>query len=70
MRVFCYILFCLVLTLVNASFHAARAQLGFDLKVDKPEPYEERQLKAEKTGENPLSCCASLWHTDFEQSES
>ncbi len=25
------------------------AQLGFDLKIDKPEPYDNRELKAEKT---------------------
>ena len=30
------------------------AQLGFDLKVDKPEPYDERTLRAEKTGDKPL----------------
>jgi outer membrane protein assembly factor BamD (BamD/ComL family) len=28
--------------------------LGFDLKIDKPEPYDQRTLKAEKTGEKAL----------------
>ena len=32
----------------------AFGQLGFDLKVDKPKPYEDRVLRAEKTGEKPL----------------
>ncbi len=29
----------------------ADAQLGFDLDIKKPAPYEDRELKAEKTGE-------------------
>lgn len=32
----------------------SHAQLGFDLKVDKPEPYEDRLLKAEKTKDKKL----------------
>ena len=54
MRVYCYIFFCLALTLVNSVFYSAHAQLGFDLKVDKPSPYEERVLKAEKTKDKKL----------------
>ncbi|HZH95278.1 MAG TPA: tetratricopeptide repeat protein, partial [Flavisolibacter sp.] len=30
------------------------AQLGFDLDIKKPEPYENRELKAEKTGDKKL----------------
>lgn len=30
------------------------AQLGFDLDIKKPEPYENRELKAEKTGDQKL----------------
>ena len=36
------------------SFQPVFAQLGFDLKIDKPEPYDNRTLKAEKTGEKAL----------------
>jgi hypothetical protein len=33
---------------------SAQAQLGYDLTIKKPEPYEERELKAEKTGDKKL----------------
>ncbi len=32
----------------------AAAQLGFDLDIKKPEPYDNRELKAEKTGDKKL----------------
>src|SRR6476619_7206200 len=54
MRVYCYILFILVLTTVTTVFNTAHAQLGFDLKIDKPEPFEDRQLKSEKSTEKKL----------------
>jgi hypothetical protein len=54
MRVYCYILFFMVLTTVNSFFYMAHAQLGFDLKIDKPDPYEERQLRSEKTSDKKL----------------
>jgi len=54
MRVYCYILYFLVLTTVSALFNPTHAQLGFDLKIDKPEPFEERQLKSEKSTEKKL----------------
>ena len=54
MRVYCYILFFMVLTTVNSFFYSAHAQLGFDLKIDKPQPYEERQLRSEKSTEKKL----------------
>jgi tetratricopeptide (TPR) repeat protein len=44
----------LFLLLVSSSFQTLFAQLGFDLKIDKPEPYDNRVLKAEKTGDKPL----------------
>ena len=42
------------LILFSSSLQVLQAQLGFDLKVDKPQPYEERVLRAEKSGEKPL----------------
>jgi len=54
MRVYCNIFFSLVLALVSGLFCASHAQTGFDLKIDKPEPYEERLLKAEKTGQKKM----------------
>ncbi|MBA2330975.1 MAG: tetratricopeptide repeat protein [Flavisolibacter sp.] len=42
-----------ILFFVAASFTVTTsfAQLGFDLDIKKPEPFENRELKAEKTGE-------------------
>src|SRR6476661_1819088 len=40
--------------LMLSAFQPALAQLGFDLKIDKPEPYEERVLRSEKPGEKPM----------------
>lgn len=47
-----HIYFCLFLTFL--SFGSA-AQLGFDLDIKKPEPYDNRELKAEKTGNKKLT---------------
>jgi outer membrane protein assembly factor BamD (BamD/ComL family) len=49
MRLSRHILFISGLILMNSAFHQLHAQLGFDLKVDKPKPYEDRVLKAEKS---------------------
>lgn len=40
--------------LLSLSSQPVFAQLGFDLKIDKPEPYDNRTLKAEKTGDKAL----------------
>jgi outer membrane protein assembly factor BamD (BamD/ComL family) len=44
----------LFVLLLSLSFQPAFAQLGFDLKIDKPEPYDNRTLKAEKTPDKAL----------------
>ena len=54
MRAFYQFFFSLIVLLLSVSFQPVFAQLGFDLKIDKPEPYENRTLKAEKTGNKPL----------------
>ncbi len=40
---------CFVTILFGAAFQPLSAQMGFNLDVKKPKPYEERVLKAEKT---------------------
>lgn len=54
MRLRRHILLFLGLILISSPFMVLHAQLGFDLKIDKPKPYEERELKAEKTGDKPM----------------
>lgn len=54
MRVSCYILLSLSVLLISPSFQPAFAQLGFDMRIDKPEPYDQRVLRAEKTKNEPL----------------
>lgn len=41
--------------LLCAFSNGASAQLGFELAVKKPEPYENRELKAEKSGRKKLT---------------
>jgi outer membrane protein assembly factor BamD (BamD/ComL family) len=45
-----------LLALVLGSLFAlpARAQLGFNLEIKKPEPYDNRTLKSEKTPDKPI----------------
>jgi hypothetical protein len=47
LHAFCFLAF----LMVAQSLHA---QLGFDLDIKKPEPYDNRELKAEKTGDKKL----------------
>ncbi len=54
MRFSCYIFLCLAICLASSILHTAHGQMGFDLKIDKPEPYEDRVLKSEKTGDKKL----------------
>jgi hypothetical protein len=51
---FRHILSSLMLILVFSGLIPLKAQLGFDLEVKKPKPYEDRVLKAEKTGDKKL----------------
>jgi len=48
--------FCLILVilLLSSAFQPLFAQLGFELQIDKPEPYDNRTLKAEKTPAKPI----------------
>lgn len=49
-------LFCLILVvlLLSSAFQPLFAQLGFEVQIDKPEPYDNRTLKAEKTPAKPI----------------
>jgi TolA-binding protein len=49
-----HILFCFTILFSFSFFQALHAQLGFELDIKKPEPYENRELKAEKTGDKKL----------------
>ena len=49
-----YISLSLFVILISSAFHALLAQTGFQLDIPKPKPYEERVLRAEKTGDKKL----------------
>jgi hypothetical protein len=46
-----HIFFIILLVSGVCSVSTSYAQLGFDLDIKKPEPFENRELKAEKTGD-------------------
>ncbi len=50
--------FCLFL--LTVAYESSLAQLGFDLDIKKPEPYDNRELKAEKTGTGKLKAPGRL----------
>src|SRR5437764_12179709 len=49
-----YISLSLFFVLISSAFHALFAQTGFQLDIPKPKPYENRVLRAEKTGDKKL----------------
>src|SRR5687767_11577254 len=46
-----YSLSLLTLAIIVLSLQPAGAQLGYDLDIKKPEPFQDRELRAEKTSE-------------------
>src|SRR5688500_3280069 len=54
MRERSHILVCFMVFLISSSIGPVFGQLGFDLKIDKPEPYDARVLRAEKQTDKPL----------------
>ena len=42
-----------------------KAQLGFDLDIKKPEPYENRKLKAERAGQKKFSKYRRFWQNTY-----
>ncbi|MFL5771791.1 MAG: tetratricopeptide repeat protein, partial [Flavisolibacter sp.] len=49
------LIYFILLILGGFSTLHLHAQLGFDLKVDKPEPYQDRVLRSEKSGNKKLN---------------
>src|SRR5215831_9809953 len=49
MREFCHFLITVTLVLISSAFQPLHAQLGFNLDIKKPQPYDERTLTSEKT---------------------
>src|SRR5215213_11466881 len=43
----------------------AKAQLGYDLEIKKPEPYENRLLKAERSGQKKLTKYKHFWQNTY-----
>lgn len=50
-----HILFGISVLVFLLAFKPVNAQLGFDLEIKKPEPYENRQLKAERSGKKKFT---------------
>ncbi len=48
------LLYISILLFLITSFQSVQAQLGFDLDIKKPEPYENRELRSEKTSDKKL----------------
>lgn len=42
-----------------------QAQLGFDLEIKKPEPYENRELKAERSGKKKFTKYRHFWQNTY-----
>ena len=42
-----------------------KAQLGFDLEIKKPEPYENRELKAERAGKKKFTKYRHFWQNTY-----
>src|SRR5215217_3708111 len=53
------------LILLSCAFVYSHAQLGFDLDIKKPEPYENRELKAEKTGTKKLKATGRFFQNTY-----
>src|SRR5688500_15408468 len=54
--------------LLAGSFLAVqplKAQLGFDLEIKKPPPYENRELKAERSGKKKFSKYKRFWQNTY-----
>jgi hypothetical protein len=47
------------------SIQPIKAQLGFNLDIKKPEPYENRLLKAERSGQKKFSTYKRFWQNTY-----
>lgn len=56
--------FCFI-TGIFLALQPLKAQLGFDLDIKKPEPYENRELKAERSGKKKLTKYRRFWQNTY-----
>ncbi|MCU7552916.1 tetratricopeptide repeat protein [Chitinophagaceae bacterium LB-8] len=59
-----YILSCFLTTLV-LFLQSAKAQTGFELEIKKPEPFDNRVLKSEKTGQKKFTWNRRLFQNTY-----
>jgi len=60
-----HILLYILLTGSFLAFQPLNAQLGFDLAIKKPEPYENRELKAERSAKKKFSNYRRFWQNTY-----
>lgn len=58
-------LFVLFTALFLVTIQPANAQLGYDLEIKKPEPYENRLLKAERSGQKKFTKYKHFWQNTY-----
>ncbi len=59
-----YIYSCFLIILI-LSFQSLKAQTGFELEIKKPEPYENRVLRAEKTGQKKFTLRRRIFQNTY-----
>ncbi|MBD0279815.1 MAG: hypothetical protein ICV81_17900, partial [Flavisolibacter sp.] len=57
----CSRLFFALLWFFLFSITSASAQLGFDLDIKKPEPYDNRELRAERTSQKKFTLTRRIY---------
>jgi hypothetical protein len=60
-----HIPFLFLLTGLFLASQPVMAQLGFDLDIKKPEPYENRLLKAERSGQKKFTKYKHFWQNTY-----
>ena len=60
-----HISFILLLSGSLMAIQPLQAQLGFDLEIKKPEPYENRELKAERSGKKKFTKYRHFWQNTY-----
>ena len=60
-----HILLLSLLFVLFAVVQPVKAQLGYELDIKKPEPYENRLLKAERSGQKKLTKYKRFWQNTY-----
>jgi tetratricopeptide (TPR) repeat protein len=55
----------LLVTVLFLVLQPVKAQLGYELEIKKPEPYESRLLKAERSGQKKFSKYKRFWQNTY-----